>query len=131
MAARFINVDLDVESKAPLDYFSAQMANGTEVTILHCGENGERGFLTRLECADGGDTCEPDSVINRFCEYVENLDERAKAEWNTSYMKSFDLGFEFEGNTYVYQSPIRETTLSRLSSLGASLAISIYNHNKS
>ena len=131
MSSRFINVDLDVESKFPLDYFSAQMANGTEVTILHCGENGERGYLARLECAEGGDSCEPDSVVNRFCDYLENLDDRARAEWDGSYLRSFDLGFEFIGGKGSYQCPIRTSTILRLSALGGALAISIYNHEES
>ena len=131
MAARFINVDLDVESKNPLDYFSAQMVNGTDICILHSGDNGKRGYMARLECADGGDTCEPDSIINTFCEQIENLDDRARADWENSHLKSFDLGFEFDGNNSNYICPVRETTISRMSSLGASLGISIYSNYQS
>ena len=130
MAARFINVDLDVESKLPLDYFAAQMANGTDVSILHSGDNGGRGYFTRLECADGGSTCEPDSIVNLFCELIENLDERSRAEWDKAHLKSFDLGFEFVEGDFSYDCPIRDYTILRMSKLGAALGISIYNHEQ-
>jgi len=128
MSAGFINVDLDVESKHPLDYFAVQMEMGSEVVVLYCGANGGRGYLARLECADGGDTCEPDSIINRFCGFIEELDERARAEWDAASMKSFDLGFEVVGGNRSYQCPVRADTMSRLVALGGALAISIYHH---
>lgn len=127
MAARFINVDLDVESKQPLDYFCVQMANGTDIFILHSGDNGARGYMARLEYASGVEFCDPDSLINAFCEQLENLDSRAKLEWEKSYKKTFDLGFEFAGNNFNYGCNIREDTLKRLSGFGASVAISIYD----
>jgi len=129
MAAQFINVDLDIESRSPLDYFCAQMANGTKVSLLHCGDNGGRGYFARLECADGGITCEPDSIINQSCEYIEDLDERARGEWDVAHFKSFDLGFENTAKDRCYQCPLRPGTVKRISDLGGALAISIYNHD--
>lgn len=129
MALRFINVDLDIESNKSLDYLCLELTSG-EVHHLHCGPS-ERGFFARLECANGGDTCEPDSIINQFCEAIEQLDERATQEWKDAHYRCFDLGYEANDSGHRWTSSLRHSTLSRVVAIGASVAFTAYPKDQS
>jgi hypothetical protein len=129
MPLRFINVDLDIESKQPLDHLCLELSTW-DIHHLYCGPS-ERGFLARLECANGGETCEPDSIINKFCDAIERIDERALGEWQAANFRCFDLGYETTGADQRWNSAIRHSTLSRVVSIGASLAFTAYPRNPS
>lgn len=129
MPLRFINVDLDIESKKPLGYLCLELST-SDIHHLHCGPTG-RGYLARLECANGGDSCEPDSIINQFCDAIERLDERASAEWQAANSRSFDLGYETTGLDQRWCSTLRHSTLFRVVSLGASIAFTAYPRDPS
>jgi len=130
MAVRFINVDLDLESKSPLDYLCLELSSGKDVHHLHCGPNG-RGYSATLECANGGETCEAKSVIHRFCEAIEALDERAKGEWNAAHLRTFDIGYEVSGSDQRWNTQLRHATLTRVAALGASIAFTVYPADES
>ncbi len=129
MAVRFINVDLDIESTKSLDYVCLELSR-SGIHHLHCGPSG-RGFFARLECAEGGDTCEADSVICKFCDAIESLDERASNEWKAAYRRCFDLGYETSGSDLCWQSDLQHQTLSRVVALGASIAFTVYPRDQS
>ena len=123
-AVRFINVDLDLESRKSLDYLYLELSS-SEIHHLHCGPS-ERGFFARLECANGGETCEPDSVINRFCEALESLDERAQDEWSAAHHRIFDIGYEVADSTVRWHSELRSATFIRVTALGAAIGFTVY-----
>jgi len=131
MPIQFINVDLEIESKKPLDYLCVNILSGrSDMHILFCGPTG-RGFLASLECADGGDSCEPDSIINVFCEAIEQLDKRALTEWKAANFRCFDLGYETNGLDQRWRSILRHSTLTRVVSIGASIAFTAYPRDRS
>ena len=129
MAVQFINVDLDIESRDSLAYLCLELSS-SDVHHLHC-EPGERGFFARLECSNGGDTSEADSVINKFCSALESLDERAAAQWNAAHRRCFDIGYETSGSDQCWQSDLQRKTLSRVVALGASIAFTVYPRSQS
>jgi hypothetical protein len=129
MAVQFINVDLDIESRESLDYLCLDLSS-SDIHHLHC-EPGERGFFARLECSSGGDTSEADSVINKFCNALEALDERASAQWKAAHRRCFDLGYETTGSDQSWQSDLQLKTLSRVIALGASIAFTVYPRSQS
>ena len=129
MAVRFINVDLDIESKKSLDYLCLELSS-SDIHHLHC-EQGDRGFFARLECSNGGDTSDADSVILKFCNALESLDERASAQWKAAHRRCFDLGYETSGSDQCWQSDLQIKTLSRVVALGASIAFTVYPRSQS
>lgn len=128
MAVQFINVDLDIESRESLDYLCLELSS-SGIHHLHCGPVG-RGFFARLECSNGGDMSDADSVINKFCHALESLDERAAAQWKAAHRRCFDLGYETSGSDQCWQSDLRLKTLSRVVALGASIAFTVYPGNQ-
>ena len=129
MPLRFINVDLEIESNNSLDYLCLDLSS-SGVHHLYSGPSG-RGYLARLECADGGDTCEPDSIIMKFCDAIDHLDERASEEWKNAKFRCFDLGYEAIDSDQTWQSALRHATLSRVVALGASIYFTAYPKNQS
>ena len=129
MAVQFINVDLDIESKTSLDYLCLELSS-SDIHHFHC-EPGERVFFARLECSNGGETSEADSVINEFCNALESLDERASEQWKSAYRRCFDLGYEISGSDQCWQSELGANTLLRVAALGASIAFTVYPRSRS
>jgi len=129
MAVRFINVDLDIESRNSLDYLCLELSS-SGIHHLHC-EPGERGFFARLECSNGGDTSEADSVINQFCDGLESLDKRASEQWMSAHRRCFDIGYETSGSDQCWQSDLKLRTLSRVVALGASITFTVYQRSQS
>jgi hypothetical protein len=129
MAVQFINVDLDIESTKSLDYLCLELSR-SGIHHLHCGPSG-RGFFAKLECADGGDTSEAASVICKFCDAIESLDERASNERKAAHRRCFDLGYATSGSDLCWQTELQHKTLSRVVALGASIVFTVYPRDQS
>lgn len=126
MALRFINVDLDIGSHSPLDHLCRDLV-GHGMLLLRCGPHPE-GFFARLETEEDGNTSDPDSIINCFCDALESMDGDAASEWKSAHLRCFDLGYNVTGSTLPSTSALSHVTLARVVALGASLAFTFYRH---
>jgi len=124
MAADFLNVDLEIEAGQPLDSFGEAL-KGSEVHSIYQGPF-HRGFLATFECAPGGPSCDPDSIIQRFCEWIELFDEPTMSVWRTARRRTFDIGYAADDSSSSFRSELKAETLKRLSALDASVVVTIY-----
>ena len=118
----FRNVDLDIESKSPLR--SLARALGNKVSVMFSGRmNGN--YCLFVETA--GAERYQDWIINALCAVVEQLPANARRVWNAAHRKEFDLGYETRlVSQRANRFAVRPSTLRRMASLGASLAVTIY-----
>lgn len=120
----FLNVDLDIESKSPLR--SLARALGDKVSVMFSGRmNGSYCLFVETAGAERSQ----DGIINALCTLIERLPGNARHAWNAAHRKEFDLGYEAtlfsqQANRFV----VRPSTLRRVASLGATLAVTIYPH---
>jgi hypothetical protein len=117
----FLNVDLEVRSREPLDALAADL--GEEVVVLYCGPWDHQTFFANFELASWGGGA--DSIVERFCYLLTGLDEAARALWDHALARSFNLGFESGGNPRL-EVALRAETVRRLSELNAELVVTIY-----
>jgi hypothetical protein len=122
MDIRYLNVDLDLESKEDLSILVEDL--GADVVVLHNGPVqgfNHASFELAFNAYSG-----PDEAIAGFCNQIENLSPEARAIWNTCFTRVFDLGFECGATPNRFWFELRPSTIKRTAAIGASIAMSIY-----
>jgi hypothetical protein len=122
-APKFLNVDLDLESKFDLHVLETEL--GRKVTVLPGGPIGLGCFLLRLETSR--QYKDPDDTICAFCSMLEQLSSKGKRAWRSAHKKEFDVGHDVVPDHAASQFSLRTETLKRMSALGATLGITFYN----
>lgn len=122
MKARFLNVDLDINSATKLNSLVVEM--GKRVVVLHSGRvSGKKRHLLRLESA--GEYDGPDATIHVLCGVVESLSPAARRVWNAA-RKEFNVGYELRPSERYSRFSLRPDTLERMAELGARLVVTYY-----
>jgi hypothetical protein len=122
MRARFLNVDLDIESTSKLNLLVVEM--GKRVVVLHSGRvSRSKRHLLRLESA--GEHNGPDATIHALCKVVENLSPATRRVWDAA-RKEFNVGYELRPSERYSCFSLRPDTLERIAELGASLVVTYY-----
>ncbi len=118
---RFLNVDLDVESRTSLKPLIDDL--GEDVIVLHEGQS--RGlYEAHFETAEcGGDA---ESTLATFCVLLENLDTEAAEVWKTAVSRTFDIGFDSGDSPCDFRAIIHPDTVQRVAELNAAIIITIY-----
>jgi len=122
-APEFLNVDLEIESK--FDLTVLKDALGRRVYDLGPGPVSLECILLRLETSRQHKT--PDATILAFCSWLEKLPPKAQRARRAAHKKEFDVGHDVARGRHDSTFSLRNETLRRLSALGATLGITIYN----
>ena len=85
----FLNVDLDLESRASLE--PILKAFDRKVVILHSARE-SRGFVARVELNRFAK--DPDRAIRAFCRLLEALPIAARRRWNAARVRDFNVGVQ-------------------------------------
>lgn len=120
MEIRYLNTDLDIESKNDLTSIVEDF--GEDVIVLHHGEM--RGYQhARFETCESLDA---DGVINSFCLFVEQMPKEVREIWDGCVSRVFNLGYESGSSPQNFRSEIRASTIQRVAEIAASIVITIY-----
>lgn len=119
MTTKFLNIDLDIRSESCLD--ELLKAFGTAVIVL----NHEEGFAS-IEVNSGGQSPSIDEVILAFYDLVLNLPPEIRAIWDRCEERCMNIGIQAGTTPYAEISRLSNKTLSRLMSINAEVAITVY-----
>jgi hypothetical protein len=121
MDIRYLNTDLEIESKSDLSKIVQEF--GGDVSVLYHGET--RGYqLASFEIA--GTSAGADETINSFCDLVESLPEGERQTWDGCCSRIIDVGYESGMSPRNFRSEIRAPTIQRVAAIGASIVVTIY-----
>jgi hypothetical protein len=127
MLPEFLNVDLELESNRSLDLIAQQF--GDNVSVLHNGPLNDIPYLLAMEVY-AGDDHDPESIIDAFCDLVENLPPKAKASWRQCTARRFDIGIESAAGVAkrfgALCLSISPQTMKRVAALSAEIVITVY-----
>ena len=121
MEIQYLNTDLELESKNDISKIVEHF--GDDVLIHHHGEI--RGYQ-HASFSIAGTNANADATINQFCALVESLPAEVRAIWDECCTRVFDVGYESGASPQSFKSQIRASTIQRVASIGASVAITIY-----
>ena len=124
MAARFIGVQLEVESPRPLGHLFHSFS-GAEVVSVDYRESA-RGFAAAFEHAGRGVSTGPDIQIAYFCDKIMGFKDDAQSVWNGAYRRTFNVGYEIDDSSECFRSELAPETMERIARVGASVIVAIY-----
>ena len=127
MLPEFLNVDLELESNTSLDGIA--QAFGDRVHMLHNGPHGDIPHLLALEIYAGDDN-DPESIIEAFCDLIEELTPKGRAIWKKCTLRRFDIGIEsgtgIEKKFGALCLRLSPEILERIAALEADVVITVY-----
>ena len=120
-ATRFLNVDLDIKSKSPLD--SLVKAFGRRVVMLHVGKEG-REYGAHLELATESNS--PDVLLRRFVALINHLPRSAKQHWNRARAREFNIGIQAGAKPHSTELRLQPATLRAVAGVRARIGLTVY-----
>jgi hypothetical protein len=117
----FLNVDLDIWSRAPLD--DLVTAFGQKVVVLHVGKEG-RQYGAHLEVALSPP--DADRTIRRFVTLVDGLPRSTRKIWETAQVRQFNVGVQAGTSPHAYELRLQKATVEAAARIGAQLAFAVY-----
>jgi hypothetical protein len=124
MTARFIGVQLEIESPRPLGHLFDSFSGAGVVSVDY--RESTRGFAVAFEHARSGLSTDPDIQIADFCDTILSFKDEARAVWNGAYRRTFNLGYEIDDAIESFRSELAPETLQRIAGVGASVMVVIY-----
>lgn len=123
MDTSYSNVDLVIESKTDLTPLVNEL--GSRVFVLNPSHvAGAPLYKAELECFPK--KAGPEGAVSRFCDLIEKLSATSKSIWKNCKKREFDIGFTAGLEPWPFVACLSTSTLNRVASLNATLAITIY-----
>lgn len=122
---QFLNVDLDVFAKVPLNAMAE--AFGDTVIVLHAGRRGRR-YSAHLELSgSGGESAQQaDRVVRQLVRLVERLPRHARRLWNQADAREFNLGIEAATKSRVFELRLQPGTLKAVANVDGRIVVTVY-----
>jgi len=118
---KFVNVDLDVWSRTPLD--GLVTAFGRKVVVLYVGKEG-RQHGAHLEV--GVSPLDADRTIRRFVALVDSLPRSPRKIWDSARVRQFNVGIQAGASPPAYELRLQPATVEAVARIGAQIAVRIY-----
>jgi hypothetical protein len=123
---RFLNVDLDIRSRAPLERLARAL--GPTVFALHVGREGRKHtahFEVETITADAG------ALIRHFVSLVRRLPRAERRLWDGAELREFNLGFQAEDTPPTYEWHLDPQAVRAAASVNAGIGITVYSAGRS
>lgn len=123
MNTRYLNVDLDIVSDAPLDAVVRAMRKN--VVVLHLGRIGRR-HEAHLELASSRTRMTAERTVRRLVDLVNRLPSRHRAMWDAARSRAFNVGIEAGTQPRSYELRLEPATLRAAADVAADLVVTVY-----
>jgi len=117
----FLNVDLDIYSKA--DLHPLVTALGKRVVVLYVGRI-RQTHCAHLELAKMTKTA--DATICGFCSLIEALPKPERGLWNAAKVRDFNIGVQAGMQPHSTEFALPAGTLKAAHELGARIVFTVY-----
>ena len=121
IAPRFLNVDVEVESRADLDPLVAAMARGA-LAIGRYRRSGRHCVRFELNTSPRS----PDHGIRAFSTLLERLPPPARRLWRTARRRDFDIGVQGSRRSDPAIIGLCRETVQLAAKLGGRIVITVY-----
>jgi hypothetical protein len=123
IGTQFLNVDLDIISKVPLD--AIVDALGSRVFVLYVGRWGRR-HSAHFELAGYSQKPQADRLVRRFVKCIEDLPRSARRLWDTADVREFNIGIEAAKRSPVFELRLRPDTLADVARVKGQVVVTVY-----
>jgi hypothetical protein len=116
----YLNVDLDIHSRTPLE--PLVKALGRSILVLHVGRD-ERRYIAHLET---GVTGSADRAIRRFAALIRKLPRAERRIWNRAQLREFNIGIQSAVTPPSYALQLDPATVRAAASVNAGIGVTVY-----
>lgn len=125
----FLNVDLDIYSKSPLDNLIAAL--GESIHVLFVGKRDKHYFAILEEAGfDHSETgrypIDADRTINKLIALVNKLPKDARKIWNKASVKEFNIGIQAGYGKRIHEVRLKTKTLKAVTEMGGNILVWTY-----
>lgn len=117
----FLNVDLDIQARSPLD--PLVKALGSSVLALYVGREGRR-HVAHLELATQSPS--PDRLIRRLVTLVQRLPRAERHLWDRAHHREFNIGIHAAPSAASYDLSLDSATVRAAATVDAGIGITVY-----
>jgi hypothetical protein len=122
----FLNVDLDVFARFPLEPLAA--AFGSSVIPLYVGRYGSH-FRACFELSTSRRK-NADALMADFVELVKSLPRAARLAWNRAYRRDFNIGIQAGFTPASFEIGLNTSTLKLVNSVNARVVVTVYGSER-
>ena len=119
----FLNVDVGVYSRSPLDALAAAL--GDRVSLHYVGRVGRGRFQLHFALWLG-DSRDADSAIHGLVKLIESLPRPARRLWTTATKRVFDVGYQGGLTPHSREFDISHEAVAAIAALGGGMRVTIY-----
>lgn len=123
LATHYLNVDLDILSRTPLEPLVAAM--GSRVIVLFVGREGRR-YGAHLEFAGYERSSNADTAIQGLAKIVRRLPPAARTLWRRASIREFNIGIQAGPAPFSFDLRLKPATLDAIRQIEATLAVTVY-----
>jgi len=125
--AHFLNVDLVIESTAPLQELVEALREDAMAQFHGELDGSWRAVLGgRIDFPSS-----PEEVIQALLRAIARLPENARRLWDQASRRTFDIGFQSGHDRTPLEEQIGAETLSAVATLGAGIQVTVYAPERS
>jgi hypothetical protein len=117
----FLNVDVDVFAKYPLEPLAAGL--GDDVSLHYVGRGGRGLFQLHFALYSPKNA---DLAIRGLAKVIGSLPRSSRRLWNNASRRVFNLGFQGGFKPYSREFDITEEAVAAISALGGTVKVTIY-----
>jgi len=117
----FLNVDLDIRSRTPLEALTRTL--GRSVIVLHLGRDG-RDHVAHLEVSMSAPN--PDRPIRRFVELIKRLPRAERRVWDRAQLRELNIGIQSAATPRSYELHLDPATVRAAASVNAGIGVTVY-----
>ena len=124
MLTRYLNTDLDIESKTDLCALTDDLSRRKWV-VLHSGQHDDgvwRASFEHLWNSEAG----AEQAIAGMLDVLERLPGHLKTIWTAGQKRDFNIGIQAEQWPHAFGQTLSNELLARVASAGASISITVY-----
>jgi hypothetical protein len=121
-STHFLNVDLELVSRADLELLLAELAPAT-VTLRDSVESGGRTLWLEL---DGGNPTDANAAVSQFITIVRALSPAARHEWDACDDRCFNIGIQSGATPHAAAFRLTAESISGIAAVGARLELTVY-----
>jgi len=119
METHFLNIDLDIESKADISTLVSELEVSLTLMTNHVCEGINRAsFESEYSIIE--------EIIENYVTAISLLGDEAALQWNNCRKREFNLGFQAENSPRSYEKSISAESLSKISSVNGQVGITVY-----
>ena len=117
----FLNVDVDVFSRSPLEPLAAAL--GKKVSLRYIGRVGRGLFQLHFALYSPKSA---NSAAKRIVKLIESLPSSPRRLWNTAERRVFDAGFQGGRRPHCREFELDQQVVAAVARIGGSIRITIY-----